>query len=157
MFILGNNEEAIKTLQKMMGLPISGSVDERTESELALLKKEYGLPSSEGISYRLFQIIKERYHMKKTADYVKNSNPHFDDLPYEEGDVGERIRAVNSLISSVLSRYRYHDAPPFGLFYGNDTAKAVSFLRKVYRLDESFVIDNEFIYMLLSDNRKYEY
>ena len=149
MYNIENKPEAIKEVQKLLGIKKTGNYNIETRDKVLAIQKRFGIPRSGEVNYETFLILVNEYR----ANHKKNGNTNgllfSPTFPYTYGDFDENIEYINSLIRDIFTDYMIESKLPYGNFYGYDTEKAVKMLRKIFMLQDIKAIDEELFRRML--------
>ncbi len=136
MYSITDTEEAIKQIQKMLGLNETGQYNKETEDTVSRHQSDNGLVVSGVVDYETFLSIVKDYRHSREILYANSNllNPQF---PYSKGDYDSNVGYINAIIRDIFTEYRIETKPPQNDYYGLDTVEAVRALRDIFMLDMS--------------------
>ena len=140
MYRIEESDEAIKEVQRLLGILQSGRYDNSTRVAVSDVQRASSLPITGITDYKTFTRIVRKY--KDKTEGIFNSDflfsPHF---PYIKGDMGGDVGRINDALAIVLKSYSYEGVSPRGKYIGEDTMNGVKFLERIFGMDERDEID----------------
>ena len=143
MYLITDRQNAIKAVQKFLGLNQTGVFNTKLRDMVTKTQKENDLEVTGIVNYETFNFLKTKYLEKLTQPTI------FSALVYEMGDMGEEVAIINALLANVIQNYTFEGIVPKGYYYGQKTADAVVRLREIFMLRPSNNVDKEFLARLL--------
>lgn len=155
MYDIEDTTAAIREAQRLLGINQSGIYDQITYNAVLQIQNEEGINKTGKIDYETFTAIIDRYHKKEletqNSDYLFNP-----DFPYSVGDIGDNVGLINDAIRLILKEYVYEGIAPKGNYLSDFTITAANFLRDIFKMGNSGVIDSSFINRLILEKRALE-
>ncbi len=143
MYYISEKDEAIKTIQRYLGLSESGNYDNKTKEGVLEFQEIQGITANGVVDNVTFEALRERYYTKEFGDNAAS----FDGLnrfPYQKNDFGNDISILNSHISEALKNYNYYDRMPKGAYFDIYTERAILRLREIFSLEGDNTVDKTF-------------
>jgi hypothetical protein len=155
MYRIEDEISAIKEVQRLLGLKMSGIYDSATRNAVLDIQKRRGLPPSGVTDYRTFIMIVDEYRRKRNSVWDGNflSSASF---PFPEGSQGDNAGRINEALATVLKSYAYEGVIPRGKYIGQDTLSGVLFLNRIFGIGERDEIDEAFMNRLMLELKAIE-
>jgi len=141
MYNIENKIEAIKEVQRLLGINQTGTYDEKTTEAVNKIQKSYNLTQTGITDYVTFKAILVEYKTRNLINDKDISILFNPDFPYALGDFDGNVGHINSVIRDIFTDYTIESKLPFGNYYGKDTENAVIQLRKIFMMNESAGVD----------------
>lgn len=139
-YLITNKRAYVKRLQSLMGIPSTGKIGNDMREGIKKIQKDNGLDCSGTVDYKTFEIIRKR--IRPASRFLVHR--------YESS---EAVELLNAHLSTLVRYYKLPCRQPRGSYFGRDTAKAITLLRKVYLLPEGDYIDEHFEKAMLLDTK----
>ena len=149
MYSLNDKRAAVKNVERMMKLPETGNYTQDLTNEIINYQEENNLKPTGFVNYETFLSLNRRAENERKFNSVRDSLPFLSKFPYTFSDMGSDVLFINALLSDIIEKYRLDLRKPRGIFFSNDTVRAVEYLRKVMIIENGEHIDLEFIYNIL--------
>lgn len=150
MYRIDDTTAAIKAVQRMLGINISGKYDGATRMAVKKIQNKRGLEDTGITDYRTFIAIAREYLESGEGEWHSNYlfSPKF---PYAEGDMGDNVGRINEALDVALKSYRYGGMPLRGKYLSADSVEGAQFLMGVFGMAKKSVIDAAFMNRLLRE------
>ncbi len=155
MYRIEDRTSAVMELQRLLRVNPTGMYDSKTRAAVLNVQKNYRLEQTGIADYLTFSAAVDEYRIrvsnKWTDDYL--FSPVF---PYKEGDMDENVGRINDALRIILDNYAYEGIKPKGNYFGDNTLNGMLFLRRIFGLEESEVIDEIFMNRTLIEREAIE-
>lgn len=150
MYRIEDQTSAIKELQRLLGIAQTGYYNAKTRELVMATQESEKMPVTGIADYRTFSAIVKKHRMNAQQTWSNNYlfSPSF---PYKEGDMDENVQKINKGIAAVAQGYSYEGTVPNGKYYGYHTVMASNYLRKVFGMEASDVVDESFMNRLIAE------
>ncbi len=141
MYTIENISEAVKEIQRLLGLSQTGDFNSVTENAVRAHQAKVEINESGIVDYETFLSLIEEAKMKekeKNSSVYLPSAPYF---PYKFGDNGRNVSLINTLIAEISEDYFLASRLPRGDFYGKDTENSIKELQVIFLLEETGEVD----------------
>ena len=142
MYFITDKRAYISELQRMLFLPRTGRVDNKTIGAIKRIKGEYQTNGSCLVDYATFLEIRK--------DYKKRCSQN-NEVVFRRNDISSDMVNINELIGGVIAKYALSLRKPKGNVFGYDTCLAVKRLREIYCLSDEEIIDVELLRLIKRD------
>jgi hypothetical protein len=149
MYNIEDKNEAVRELQRLLGIRQTGIFDTGTKQSVIEHQRENNLEITGIADYVTFTSITESYRKRKLVKRVHEALPFTPRFPYTAGSMGDDVELINSLLRGAMEKYSINSPKPKGRYYSDYTADAVRQLRHIFILDNGTHIDEIFYDKLL--------
>jgi len=163
MYHITDKRAAIREIQKYLHfisdrvtnevprIAIDGIFGEETKEAVKAFQKYKGIEESGTVGYETFLLLHEDF---LRAEFLYNTESYVIEkelFPFEFGDSGNEVLFLNIMLSELQDVYTNIYTVELVPYYTHSTEKAVKDLRRIFKLEESVLVDFE-----LYDRMKYE-
>ena len=158
MYKINDKKEAVRKIQIYLSrgnhavIP-TGVYDAATKRSVKEFQKEYGLAESGVVDSNTYNAIYREFLRQKLKSDAKELS-HGIDFPVKFGDYGDKIYALNSLLSRIALRYGESNYIN-GSFFGHESERITQRLREIFRLGSAPTVDEKLYMRLLGASRFY--
>ena len=158
MYIINDNEAAIKTLQRYLSeiyseeidVNINGIFDNSTILALNRFQKENNLDVRNYVDYECYTLIYDAYTIKMNRlrlhkDIKRNT------FPIKRGDQSPIVATINLMLCEILKYYKINYSIPRGDYYSDDTQKANHIIRDIFNIEKADTIDEKMYSRLIEE------
>ena len=155
MYHIEDTVSALKEVQRLLGVNQTGAYDENTKKAVDKIQNAYGLSANSFVDYETFEAIVKDY--KRKTEYTLKTDFLFDPVfPYRLYDVDDNVRSINDAIALISAEYSYEDVLPKGKIISQYSITAANFLRDIFNMKRSELIDEPLINRLILEKRAIE-
>ena len=158
MYVMTDTASAVKDIQKFLSgvrggvfVAPSGVYDDSTRSEILEFQKNEELEPTGVTDKETLDNLYTKYLKANTVKAIVKKEG--DIFPLGKGDRSSKLLMINGMIAEVLNYYALDLPYNTGALFSEYTLEAVRRLRRLYRLEESDIIDEIFYYRLERDFR----
>jgi peptidoglycan hydrolase-like protein with peptidoglycan-binding domain len=145
MYTIDNKGEAIKTVQRYLGLSENGIYDDKTRTAVKEFQSLNDLVTTGEVDFVSFSKLRTHYFDRERAKSARRLLPGAR-FPLQPGDGGSQVDALNSELAAALKKYSFYGIFPRGYYYNAYTSEAVIRLREIFGLEIKDIVDEE-LYM----------
>ena len=158
MYRIDDRQTAIMQVQKFLMaltedifIAPSGVFDDNTRLAVIVFQKKFGLEDTGVVDFATFELLYREYAKIVMHGSVNDTVGNFLIFPMQRGDMSEGIFHINTTLAALLDYYGITHRLRASSFYSEETALAVSALRKIYMLDEGDHIDELLYFRMIND------
>ena len=138
---------AVRDVQKMLGLPITGFFTSDDVTIIKQLQNEHGLPETGTVDSATYEEIRRLYQLRTMKDELEQWYGFYQGESINYGESGNYIEILNAYLSEVLFDFGYRGRYPRGSFYSKVTRDAVLYLNEAFGIKgEGEKIDYPLLY-----------
>ena len=152
MYTVSSKMEAMRALQKMLGVGETGRMDSPSVRRI----KQITGADFDTVDYKAFLLIKEKYKQRKRAEYVAEKLRMDVKLLNSGSFTKSQVHGINLLLSEAIKRNRAYAHPPRGAYLTNESYAAVAELSRIFGIHNNKELTPEFIYMLIKNIEAYD-
>ena len=142
MYYISEKNEAVKIIQKYLGISESGNYDEKTKEEVIKQQKFYGLNPSGIVDIKTYEALREGYYRNHSSELNAAPDALYK-FPYKRNDYGEDIAIINSYLAKALDNFNYYEKIPRGNYFDIYTERAILKLREIFSLKGDNTLDKD--------------
>ena len=141
MYNIENRREAIKEVQRLLEINMTGDFDTRTSEAVKQHQSERNLEATGVVDYNTFLSLVESFRIRPRLSEDAKAILFSPSFPYSLGSQDDNVGRINSMLRDILSEYTVETKLPYGNYYNRDTVDAVLLLRKIFMMNTSTEID----------------
>lgn len=152
MYEIEDRGAAIAEVQRLLDLNQTRIFDKKTINSVAEHQKSQNLEVTGIVDYATFLSLvaskKSRENNKIKNHGVINASV----FPIKAHSQGYHVEHINSLLSDILTEYRYDQILPRGKYFGQDTMRAVMTVQEIFDLPKEEHISVSLYNRILAEN-----
>ena len=163
MYNITNKSDAVKEIKRLLfgvsqklypSIPrttIDGIYDEETRKAISAFQAINGLNSSGETDLATFTALYDDFKAVENEFYGRDYIISADGFPLCRGDMSEDVRALHIIINELAKTYRELENVGTGSYYSRKTQRAVSYLQRIFMLEESGELDRHLYERMLKE------
>ncbi|MBQ1244490.1 MAG: peptidoglycan-binding protein [Clostridia bacterium] len=132
-------------------IAIDGIYGEETRNAIGIFQSYNGLPITKEIDYITWQLLYEQFLLEEEKRLSEDYLILEEGLPLSLGAIGVDVELLQFLINRLSEKYdRIMRVETNGIF-NYQTASALAELQKIYRIEETGILDRPTLNLIISD------
>ncbi len=160
MYRIYDTPAAIREVQIYLGLAgnpdiivvPSGVYDDNTRLSVTDFQRTEGLGETGVVNRETFDKLYEVYAVLRDIEELKSNTDSFITFPVLPSMSSNGMVHINGMLSRLLDYYGYTHNLRESRFYSSETDRATKTLRKIYRLEDGFGIDEILYIRMVKDH-----